>query len=292
MLAAVNAAHPNLPRQRDVRRRFDRAAATFDDADFVHRVTGDGLLERLQPITLKAGRVLELGSATGTLSRQLARHFRGSRVISLDLSHGMLRRARRARSRFARITEIQASAVQLPLADNSVDAVIANQLLPWLSDPPAALAEVARVLRPEGLFAFASLGPASLEELRQAFAADGEPHVLEFADMHNVGDALVKAGLRDPVLDVDRLALSYRDTAALYRDLRSCGGNALRGRRNTLTGKAHFRRSDAALQTHFAAGQLTLSLELVFGHAWGGTPRGRDGEIRIDVADLRGRRRR
>lgn len=293
MLAgAMSDSPPNLPRQRDVQRRFDRAAAVFDNADFVHRATGDGLLERLLPVQLEARHVLELGSATGTFSRQLAKHFRGSRITSLDLSLGMLRQARRARSRFARIREVQASAAQLPFADNSIDAILANQLLPWLSDPAAALAEIARVLRPEGLFAFASLGPASLEDLRAAFATDGEPHVLEFADMHNVGDALVRAGLRDPVLDVDRLELSYRETGSLYRDLRQCGGNALEGRRRSLTGKERFRHADAALLSRFRDGRLTLSLELVYGHAWGGNTSGDGGEIRINVADLRGRRRR
>ncbi|MBT8130850.1 MAG: methyltransferase domain-containing protein [Gammaproteobacteria bacterium] len=291
LASAMNETQTNVPHMPDVRRNFDRAAAGFDEVDFVHRHTGNGLLERLLPMQLEVRRVLELGSATGALSRQLAKRFRRSRIISLDLSLEMLRVARRRRSRFARITELQASAERIPLPTNSVDAVFANQLLPWLGDPVAMLREVARVLRPEGLFAFASLGPDSLVELREAFSLDGEAHVNAFADMHNVGDALVRSGLRDPVLDVDRLALTYRDTASLYRDLHRCGGNALAGRRRSLTGKGRFGRADKALQGQFGGGQLNLSLELVYGHAWGGNVASDGGEIRIDVADLRGRRR-
>ncbi|NNE59590.1 MAG: methyltransferase domain-containing protein [Woeseia sp.] len=279
-----------LPRQRDVRRRFDRIAADFDEADVVHRVTGDGLLERLQPMQLEARRVLELGAATGTLSRQLSRHFRRSQVVSVDLSLPMLREARRHRGWFSRVRELQASAEQLPLADDSADVVVANQLLPWLGPSPAGLKEVARVLRPEGLFAFASLGPDSFRELRAAFE-DGDAHVHSFADMHDVGDALVRAGLRDPVLDVDRLELSYRDTQSLYRDLRRCGGNTLTGRRQSLTGKERFRRADKALDDSRQQGSIRISLELVYGHAWGAKVSQTAGEFRVDVADLRGRRR-
>ncbi|MGB5353030.1 MAG: methyltransferase domain-containing protein [Woeseia sp.] len=278
------------PLEADVRRHFDRAAPHFDDADMVHRVTGDGLLERLLPMRLEAQRVLELGSATGTLSRELARQFRGCQVLSADLSLNMLRRARRQHPWFSKIREIQASATRLPLPDNSVDVVIANLLLPWLGPSPAALAEIARVLRPEGLFAFASLGPDSLGDLREAFA-DGHEHVNVFADMHDVGDALVRAGLRDPVLDVDRLELTYRDTASLYRDLRHCGGNALAGRRRTLTGKVRFQRADQALQARFQDQQLAVTLELVYGHAWGANVVRQDGEFRVGIAEIRGRRR-
>ncbi len=282
---------PDTPRPADVRRRFDRAAASFDDADFVHRASGDGLLERLAPVTVEARRVLELGSATGTLARQLTKRFRKSRVICLDLSGAMLAECRRRRSRFSRLTELQAEAGALPLADGSIDVVVANQLLPWVADPPRLFAEVARVLREGGVFAFASLGPDSLRELREAFAGDETAHVQAFADMHDVGDALVRAGLRDPVLDVDRLEVAYADTEALYRDLSACGArNTLAGRRRTLTGRQRFARADAALAAQSRDGRLRLSLELTYGHAWGSGARPAAGEFRVPVGKLTRRR--
>lgn len=288
----MNSSDPHAIRQRDVRRRFDRAAATFDGADFVHRTTADGLLERLQPMLVETRQVLDLGCATGNLSRRLARRFRGSRVVSLDLSHAMLRRARKQRSRFARISELQADAAALPLKDASCDVVVCNLLLPWIADVPLVFGEVARVLRQEGLFAFAALGPDSLKELREAF---GDGHsVFRFPDMHDIGDALVRAGLVDPVLDVDPLTVDYDDTAKLYRDLaRSGGGNTLPGRRRSLTGKGRFRRADGALKDMMRDGTLSLTLELVYGHAFGGQRRGTSREVRFDVADIgrRGRAR-
>ena len=105
-------------------------------------------------------------------------------------------------------------------------------------------------------------------------------HVNLFADMHNVGDALVRAGLADPVLDVDGLVVSYRDVDSLLRDLRAAGSNALLARRPALTGKSRLARVRSALAPD--GGPLAVELELVFGHAWGSGPPSTPGEFRID----------
>ena len=207
-------------RSTDVRRRFERAAKTFDDFDFVHAATRDGLFSRLEPMTVKAKRVVDLGCATGAASKPLAKRFRGAQIIGVDQSPAMLREAARKKPWFTRCSFIEAAATSIPLDDHSVDVVFCNQLLPWIDDVPAVFTEVNRILRKEGLFLFASLGPDSLSELRAAWhSVDEGAHVHYFADMHNIGDAAVRAGLTDPVLDVDRLKIRYADPAALLRDL-------------------------------------------------------------------------
>lgn len=273
-----------VPVFRDVRRRFDRAAPRFNDADFVHRQTFSELIERLAPVQIEARQVLDLGCATGAGSRQLARHYRRSHVICLDASSSMLREAKGRRSLFYKPSIVQADAHRIPLQDGCVDLVFANMLLPWIDDFAGCLSEVARVLRKDGVFAFATLGPDSLSELREAWQTiDDDSHVAVFPDMHDVGDALVRAGLRDPVLDVDHLNITYRDTDALYRDLTSAGArNCLSGRRKSLTGKSRFMAMNKNLESRMADNVLSLRLELVYGHAWGGGPRSPAGEFRVD----------
>ena len=276
---------------RDVRRRFDRVAARFDDADFIHRVTFDELLQRLSPVKMQPRNILDLGCATGTGSKQLARHFRGSRVISLDASFAMLQLAARKKSFFSKRPALQSDAARIPLKEGSVDLVFANLLLPWIDDLPACLSGIARVLRKDGVFAFANFGPDSLSEIREAWhAIDEDWHVIAYPDMHDIGDALVRAGLRDPVLDVDHLTVTYRDTDALYRDLTSAGArNCLHGRRKTLTGKNRFHAMDQLLAARMEDDVLSLRLELVYGHAWGGGPRLPEGEFRFDPSQIQRR---
>lgn len=278
----------NPLRTAEVRRQFDRAAAGFANGDFVHRHCFAGLLERLQPIPLDAGHVLDLGSAAGRGSRQLAKRFRRARISSLDFSAAMLQKAKADRSRFARISEVQANATALPFTTGAFDLVVANLLLPWLGDPQPVFAEVARVLRTGGVFAFATLGPDSLIELREAWRKeDAFAHVNPFIDMHDVGDALVRGGLRDPVLDVDRLSITYPDADALFRDLTASGArSALRDRRGTLTGKTRLARVRAELEGKTGGGRLTVDMELVFGHAWGGGPPRKPGEYVLQASSI------
>ncbi len=278
----------------DVRRRFDRAAPHFAAADFVHRAGFDGLTERLAPLILNPAWVLDLGSASGRGSRELCKTFRKSRVISFDLSGEMLKLARNKKPFRSGLTEVQGNAMQLPFQAGSIDLVFANLLLPWIVDLQACFTEIARVLRKGGVFAFATLGPDSLGELRNAWSVDREyHHVNDFPDMHDVGDALLQASLSDPVVDVDRLAVTYRDAATLYRDL-SAGGarNSLINRRKTLTGKGRFRKMEEELARSFHGGELALNLELVYGHAWGSGPRSREGEYLLDASAITRRSRR
>lgn len=273
---------------KDVRRRFDRAVLRFDEADFVHRATFAGLTERLAPVVISPSRILDLGAATGRGSRELAKTFRKSRVISYDWSGGMLRIARKKKPLLSKLAELQGDAMHLPLQTGSIDLVFANLLLPWIGDLPACVREIARVLKKGGVFAFATLGPDSLLELRSAWSADDAyDHVNSFPDMHDVGDALVKGGLADPVLDVDRLAVTYRDTSALYRDLTASGArNSLVNRRKTLTGKRRFDAVSRKLATGTEGGQVSLTLELVYGHAWGTGPRSRTGEYLVEPGEI------
>jgi len=277
---------------RDVRRRFDRAAAGFDAADFVHRVTFDELLHRLSPVEIQPRIVLDLGCATGSGSKPLGRRFRGCRVISLDASLEMLRMAARKKSFLKNRPALQCDASRISLQDGSVDLVIANMLLPWIDDLPACLSEIARVLRSGGLFAFATVGPDSLSEIRSAWQAiDADWHVNAFPDMHDIGDALVRAGLRDPVLDVDHLTVTYRDIAALYRDLTSAGArNCLHGRSKAITGKKRLQTMGQLLAAGMTDDLLSLRLELVYGHAWGGGTRLPEGEFHVDPALISRRR--
>jgi malonyl-CoA O-methyltransferase len=278
--------------RRDLQRRFDRAANTFDSADFVHTHARDSLLERLEPVVVDARTVVDLGCATGQASRALSKRYRGAHLISVDLSREMLRAHSRPRW-FAKRSAVQADATAMPFADHSVDVVFCNLMLPCVGNPDAVFAEVSRILSKGGVFAFSTLGPDSLLELRRAWRqADEGEHTFRFADMHDVGDGLVRAGLADPVLDVDRLTVSYASAENLFADLSATGArNSLANRNNTLCGKGRFRRMTAALEKQKSGSRFELGFELVYAHCWGrGQIAAADG-YRIDANNIGLRRR-
>jgi malonyl-CoA O-methyltransferase len=155
--------------------------------------------------------------------------------------------------------------------------------------------ECARVLRPGGLLTFTSFGPDTLKELRAAWAsADDFTHVNRFIDMHDLGDALLRAGLAEPVMDVERYTLTYTDVRALMRDLKAIGAhNVNAGRPRGLTGRRALERMTAAYERERRDGCLPATYEVVYGQAWApvGAPRGSapSGETRIPIGRI-GRR--
>lgn len=282
---------------RHLRRRVEAAAARFDSADFVHAVTRDGLYARLQPLVLTAETVLDLGSATGAAHAGLRKHFSGAHHVAFDISHNMLaadrrKRSWRARLPFLRSSFVQGDASKLPFRTNSFDVVFSNLLLPFIDRPEVVFAEVSRILRQNGVFAFATLGPDSLRELRDAWQSlDRHQHVNQFPDMHDIGDALMRCGLREPVLDVDRLVVRYEDARKLFADLTSVGArNALTARNRGAVGRQRFARMLDALRDPENDGAITLELELVFGHCFGGDAVAGPGAYRIDASKISVRR--
>lgn len=252
-----------------VRRAFDRAAATFDAAAVLHADVRANLLQRLDLMALQPRAVLDAGAGTGHASRELKRRYPKALVIALDSSPGMLAEAQRRQSWLRPFARICADAGRLPLADGSIDMILSNLMLQWC-DPEPVFAEFRRVLAPRGLLTFTTLGPDTLREFRGAWAAlDGGSHVHPFLDMHDVGDALVRAGFASPVLDVERYTLTYVDLRSVAADLKATGArNLTAGRPKGLTGRQRYAGLQAAYERFRQDGRLPATYEVVFAHAW------------------------
>ena len=226
---------------------------------------GARMLERLDYVKIAPRRIVDAGAGPAREARALAARYRGAQIVALDFSLAMLR-AGRARRWLARNPSqaLCAELERLPLAGASVDLAWSNMALHWSPRPLEALRELARVLAPEGLLMFSTLGPDSLRELR---AAAGAERVHEFRDMHDIGDMLVAAGLSAPVMDMEMLTFTYANGGALLADLRSSGQTSARAdRRRGLAGRQFLKRLQASLEPR-------ASFEVVYGHAWKGAPR-------------------
>ena len=249
------------------------------------------LIERLDLVTLQPTRVLDLGAASGASTRQLKQRYPKARVVALDLSHRMLVQAGREQSFLRRFDRVVAEAERLPLRDESVDLVFSNLMLAWCNDVDGVFRQTARTLTPHGLFMFTTLGPDTLREVRAAFAGtDRYTHVHRFIDMHDLGDALMRTGFAEPVMDTERLVVTYPNPEALLEELRATGSvNVARDRRKSLFGRRRFQDAVAYLASLREADVIPISLEVVYGHAWKGVRRARrspPGEVRVPISNL------
>lgn len=272
------------------RRAFGRAAPRYDAAAVLQQEVERRMLERLDYIRLRPRRILDIGCGTGRAAEALLRRYPKAEVLALDFALPMLAHARRRGRWLRRPRCICGDLDALPVADASIDLVFSNVALQWSADPAVALAGMHRVLRPGGLLMFSSFGPDTLHELRAAWAGvDAHTHVHGFVDMHDYGDMLVAAGMADPVMDAERIRLTYPDVQALMRDLKAIGaGNAAPARPHGLTGRARMQALARAYERYRdAEGRLPATYEVVYGHAWGAEQRRHGDAVLVSPEVLR-----
>jgi malonyl-CoA O-methyltransferase len=199
---------------------------------------GARMMERLDYVRLAPRRVLDAGS--GPARRALGKRYRGAQVVALDVSLAALR-AGRPRFRLPGANPpalVCGDLARLPLAPASFDLVWSNLALHCVDEPGAAFREFQRVLAPEGLLMFSTLG---LDTSKASAAAASGGRSPRLWDMHDLGDMLVALGFSDPVMDMEIVSLGSPPAAAeiVY-------GHAWKGApRRTADGRAvvHFEAS-------------------------------------------------
>ena len=252
-----------------VRRRRDRLAADFASGGFLVREVIERLLERLLDVRRQFRRVMILGAPAGLVETQIRSHPGLELVIAADESVAILgTRGRR----------VVVDAEALPFAEAAFDLVLSPMLLHWVNDLPGTLVQLHRCLAPDGLLLLAMPGGETLVELRQVLteaelACEGgaSMRVSPFADVRDAGALLQRAGFALPVVDVDRITVSYGDALRLMRDLGRMGeGNALRQRRS-----GAMRRDTLALACQLYAerfgdhaGRVPATFDILFMSGW------------------------
>jgi len=273
----MNSQQPSLDKNR-IRASFDAAAEHYDNVAVLQRETGDRILERLDLVKLQPATILDIGAGTGVATHALSKRYKKAQVIAFDLAPNMLNQARQRGNLLHRLLSkrgfICGDAEQLPFANNSIDLIFSNAALQWCSNLDHAFVEFKRILKPDGLLMFSTFGPDTLKELRDSWrVADTDAgtatHVHNFIDMHDIGDAMLRAGLADPVMDVENFTLTYSDVHQLMRELKTLGAhNVANERRHTLTGKTRIKNMIAAYENWRINGKLPATYEVVYGHAW------------------------
>jgi len=270
-------------------RALFRRPERVEASDFLRREVANRMHERLQLVKLAPQRVLDAGCGTGADLPMLHKDYPAAQVLALDASEAMLRAARQQGAPQSAITQLMSKLLpsksgidalcgdfaDLPLGRNTVDLVWSNLAMHWHPQPDRVFAEWHRVLRVNGLLMFSCFGPDTFQELRAAFSeVDLAPHSLPFVDMHDFGDQLVEAGFSTPVMDMEKITVTYDTPEKLLNDVRAFGGNPLSTRRQGLLGRAAHQRLLAGLDRQRRAdGRIGLTFEVIYGHAFRPAPR-------------------
>jgi len=241
--------------------------------DFLIREVASRLSDRLLDINRHFARALDIGCHRGQLMAMLPAG-RVDQLFSFDRSYQMVANIEGDdNSCFVGDEEM------IPIADDSMDLVLSCLDLQWVNDLPGSLAQIRRILKPDGLFLAAIVGGESLSELRQSLlygetnvSGGVSPRVLPMIDLRDAGALLQRAGFALPVVDVDELTFEYNDPFALMQELRGLGWqNALSARRKKFTARAVFNTMAEHYFREFASaeGRLPASFQILYLTAWG-----------------------
>jgi malonyl-CoA O-methyltransferase len=315
--ADVDGAQGRAPfRVETVRRQFDRHASGFGRVDAVVREVERRMGDRLSYIRIDPNRIVDVGCGGGASRTLLASLYPRAQWFGVDLSLRMLLGGRGsagadpgrirawwsslASRRDERGSRVCADAERLPLRDATADLLFSNLMLHWHPAPHRLFPEFRRVLADGGLLMFSCFGPDTLAELRLAFReAQLRSAAMRFVDMHDFGDMLVTSGFATPVMDAERLTLTYPSARSLVREVALLGGNPHEDRAPGLpAGRAARALLEALDARRDADGRIALTFEVAYGHAWkpaaSEARRGADGTVAVPLERVReqlGRRR-
>jgi malonyl-CoA O-methyltransferase len=248
------------PSKARIRQSFERAAPTYDSAADVQRRICTQLAEGLPDIA--PDRILDAGSGTGFAQADLQARFPHAHAVAIDLSPAMLGRVTAPCCRIAGDVE------RLPLADACLDLYWSSLAVQWC-DLATALHEARRTLRPNGLVALASLGPATFHELRYAFAeVDDYRHTLSFHSENEIRKIAANLGFATVNTKKSTKIAHYSDFKTLLRAVKAIGANQLGdGRRTSLMSRATFRAAEAAYEQLRTSAGLPLTYDVIYLYA-------------------------
>ena len=251
-----------------IRDRFEQIAGRYEQHAALEQEVCTRLLERTVFNLSSPLQILDLGCGTGTGSAQLKRTFRKAQVVGMDTSLAMLSQVRRKSSMLRPLKAVCGDIGALPFAARSADMVFSNLASYWCPEPMAMFAEFRRVMRPDGMLLFSTFGPATMNELGEAWAGvDEEVELPVFPDLLEIGNALVAAGFREPVMDREMITLNYPQLDALFDELEATGTSLLvHGWERWKTARMELKQAYAPM---LIDGKYPLSFEVVYGTAFG-----------------------
>ena len=210
-----------------IKKSFDAAAQTYNEAAFVQSQAGADLINKFNNLNLDicANKIMDIGSGTGYLAKQLAIQFPKADINCVDFSNKMLREARNYAD-YNNIKYINADFDSLPFNAQSIDLVCSNFALQWSLDLNQTFRELSRVLKPEGYCLFTTLGPNTLIELNNSWLKiDSDKHVNEYCSLDYIKNFLKKYNMNIIHSESAITAMYFSTVRDIMKNLKAVGAN-------------------------------------------------------------------
>ena len=244
---------------------FSAKAKSYDSFAKIQKVVNERMIDRLDMLNYLPKTILDLGCGTGLLSSLLRKKYNNAEIISVDFSFNMLNVCKEKKLNTSLLC---ADIEDLPVRPMSFDLVVSNFPLHWCQDLQKILYKIQNCLTDKGMFFFSTLGPDSLNEIREAFLKiDNLNHVNKFIDMHHYGDILNELGFIDSVMDIENITLKFNDFFGAINSIRKIGANIMTHEPNKPLTKDNLNTLINSFPKS-SDNKYPLTYEVIYGTAW------------------------
>ncbi len=249
-----------------IKQSFETASSEYDSVALLQRTVGKRLLETVGTID-QYDTIVDIGCGTGSLINELTGQQAQSsaQVIALDIALPMLQIARNKLNNNALVSFLCADAECLPFKSQSADLLISNLAFQWCGNLEKTFADIKRIMKPEGRFAFTTFGAGTLHELKSAWqAVDDYVHVNIFYDEPQLMALLQQAGFQQIKLETHTYISTYESVWDLMAELKQLGAHTvIAGGNQSLTTKAKMQRMICAYQKQDKNGLVPATFEVL-----------------------------
>lgn len=245
-----------------VRQSFDSAANSYDEFALLQKQVSIDLLAKINTDFVDDV-VVDIGCGTGFLIQQLMQRSAVRQLIAVDIAFSMLQVAR---TKFNNVQYVCVDAEMLPVQNDSVDKIVSNLALQWCQNLTRVFNGFNRALKQQGQILFSTFGPATLQELKQAWAeVDNYSHVNNFHSIDELTVFLQQAEFRNIKIEAHRYQSHYRNVIELMRELKATGAhNVLTGLNRKTTRKSRMQNMTVAYEKYRVNGFLPATYEILF----------------------------
>ena len=243
---------------------FSHKAYSYDSQSFVQQDVNKRLLSRLDLIKHAKKDILEIGSGTGALSNEIQKKYPKTKIVSLDLAHGM---SKIHKSKNRNAICITALGENPPFKEESFDTILSSLTLHWCKVDLDLFLRYSHLLKPEGLLLFTAAGPDTFREFKKCpQEIYNKLRFNRFLDMHHYGDFMLNADFKDPVVDNEIITLEFSSLDLLLKSLRMTGTNITGDRQNQHITKSEYKMIGQSLYNK-ESNSFELTYEIIFGYA-------------------------
>ena len=235
-----------------------RAQKKFHNHDFLFKWGSTQILDRLDLIKRDFTNIMEIGTRDYFTNQTLK-----NKTIRIGNSSA---------------AQIIADQEFLPIKSASQDLILSNLNLHTVNDVPGTLLQIKQSLKPDGVFIASLLGGETLKELRDSLMqaelnlnGGVSPRIHPFADKQDCGALMQRAGFALPVIDSERVTVTYDNMFKLLHDIRFMGeGNALHNRNKSYVGKKFFLETARLYNEKYAEpdGRIPATFVIIFLLGW------------------------